>query len=343
MNKNGIMYFRSKLVGAIITLICLCSCSERYIFEGEGDCGVYHCIRFKYDYNMKFANAFANEVNSLSLYMFDDNNILVQKIDVDDKAVLSSDTFNIVLEPAPGNYQLLALGGMQDETSFKLIADTKIGETTLEEMQVKMHREYDDNGNAFVEDDLLPLYHGTMPLTVTEEEGTYTSNISLTKNTNVVRIMLQELSDDEVDADNFIFEITDESGLYAWDNSRLEDENITFKPWSVTTGTADVDDCTRSSTPVSVALAEHTIGRMKVGSSPILTVRERDNGDTLIRIPVADYALLVKGNYNSDMSDQEYLDRQDEYTMTFFLNRGEWLSSVIYINSWMVVINDEDI
>ena len=137
MNKNGIMYFRSKLVGAIITLICLCSCSERYIFEGEGDCGVYHCIRFKYDYNMKFANAFANEVNSLSLYMFDDNNILVQKIDVDDKAVLSSDTFNIVLEPAPGNYQLLALGGMQDETSFKLIADAKIGETTLEEMQVK--------------------------------------------------------------------------------------------------------------------------------------------------------------------------------------------------------------
>ena len=51
----------------------------------------------------------------------------------------------------------------------------------------------------------------------------------------------------------------------------------------------------------------------------------------------------TKGNYNKNMSDQEYLDRQDEYTMTFFLDEGEWLSSVIIINSWRVVINEEDI
>lgn len=343
MNKGGTMHFRSKVIIAIITLVCLCSCSKRFIFEGEGDCGVYHHIRFKYDYNMKFADAFANEVNSLSLYVFDDNNILVQEINVDDKETLASDTFEILLEPTPGNYQLLALGGMENETSFDLIPETKIGETTLEEMQVKMHRDYDDNGDAFVENDLRPLFHGTLPLTVTEEEGTYTSTVSLTKNTNVIRIMLQEMSDGEVDAEKFIFEITDKSGLHAWDNSRLEDDTITFKPWSVTTGTADIEDYSRTKTPVSVALAEHTIGRMKAGNSPILTVKKRENGETVLRLPIADYALLTKGNYNKNMSDQEYLDRQDEYTMTFFLDEGEWLSSVILINSWRVVINEEDI
>ena len=343
MNKGGTMHFRSKIITAIITLVCLCSCSKRFIFEGEGDCGVYHHIRFKYDYNMKFADAFANEVNSLSLYVFDDNNILVQEINVDDKETLASDSFEILLEPTPGNYQLLALGGMENETSFDLIPETKIGETTLEEMQVKMHRNYDDNGNAFVENDLLPLFHGTLPLTVTEEEGTYTSTVSLTKNTNVIRIMLQEMSDGEVDAEKFIFEITDKSGLHAWDNSRLEDDTITFRPWSVTTGTADIEDYSRTNSPVSVALAEHTIGRMKAGNSPILTVKKRENGETVLRLPIADYALLTKGNYNKKMSDQEYLDRQDEYTMTFFLDEGEWLSSVILINSWRVVINEEDI
>ena len=60
----------------------------------------------------------------------------------------------------------------------------------------------------------------------------------------------------------------------------------------------------------------------------------------MFRIPVADYALLVKGHYRENMSDQEYLDRQDEYTMTFFLDEGEWVSSFIYINSWRVVLND---
>ena len=34
---------------------------------------------------------------------------------------------------------------------------------------------------------------------------------------------------------------------------------------------------------------------------------------------------------------------QDEYTMTFFLDEGEWVSSVIYINSWRVVLNDTEL
>ena len=346
MNESGKIHYRSKVVALLITLVCLCSCSERLIFEGEGDCGVYYHIRFKYDYNMKFADAFANEVNSVELYVFDDNNILVDKVKVDDKESLSSGTFEIKLEPKAGDYQLLALGGMSDETSFDLLPETKLGETTLEEMQVRMHREYDYNGNAFVENDLLPLFHGTLPLNVTAEEGTYTETISLTKNTNVIRIMLQEMVDEEIDADKFIFEITDQSGLYAYDNTRLEDETITFKPWSITTGTADIDDPNDGEgkkSSVAVALAEHTIGRMVPEQSPILTIKNRESGEAILTLPIADYALLTKGFYNQEMSDQEFLDRQDEYTLAFFLYGGEWLSSMIYINSWQVIINDEDL
>ena len=62
----------------------------------------------------------------------------------------------------------------------------------------------------------------------------------------------------------------------------------------------------------------------------------------MLSIPVADYALLVKGNYNSSMSNQEYLDRQDEYNMTFFLDEdGDWLSASIIVNSWRVVLNND--
>jgi hypothetical protein len=43
------------------------------------------------------------------------------------------------------------------------------------------------------------------------------------------------------------------------------------------------------------------------------------------------------------MDDQEYLDRQDEYNMTFFLDDDmQWVSSHILINSWKVVLNDVD-
>ena len=316
------------------------SCDNGLIFEGEGDCGIYYRIRFKYDYNIKYADAFANEVNSIALYIFDENDVLVNEITTTDKQALSSGTFEISLELEPGKYTLLAWGGLMNEESFDMLAETTVGVTKLQELQVKMHRQHNANGEANVSDDLLPLFHGTMPLEVSDIPGTYNETMSLMKNTNVVRILLHEMSGHNVDADKFIFEIRDSNGLYNWDNSLLNDEMITYSPWRQSTGSAEMEDYTRAITTVNVALAELTIGRMMAGESPVLHIKNRETGEDVFRIPVADYALLVKGHYRENMSDQEYLDRQDEYTMTFFLDEGEWVSSFIYINSWRVVLND---
>lgn len=320
------------------------SCLNERIFDGEEDCGVYHRIRFKYDYNIKFADAFANEVNSIALYVFDENDVLVEEATTADKSALSNGSFEIPLELEPGNYTLLAWGGLMNEESFDMLAETKIGTTKLQELQVKMHRQHDQTGKATVDKDLLPLFHGTMPLAVTDVPGTYTETMTLMKNTNVIRILLHEMSGHEIDADEFIFEINDDNGLYDWNNTLLDDEMITYSAWHQRSGTADVEDTdVKGITSVSVALAELTIGRMKAGNSPVLHIRKRETGEDVFRIPVADYALLVKGNYRKSMGDQEYLDRQDEYTMTFFLDEGEWVSSVIYINSWRVVLNDTEL
>ncbi len=52
---------------------------------------------------------------------------------------------------------------------------------------------------------------------------------------------------------------------------------------------------------------------------------------------------MVKGEYNKSMSDQDYLDRQDDYTMTFFIDsENRWYTHAgIYINSWYVVPRQE--
>ena len=325
-------------------MLAVSSCKNRLIFEGEGDCGVYYRIRFKYDYNIKFADAFANEVKSLALYVFDQNNTLVEEITTTDKNALSSGSFEIPIELEPGKYTLLAWGGLMNEESFDMLADTKVGKTKLQELQVKMHRQYDADGQAFVDTDLLPLYHGTMTLNVTDNPGTYTEVMSLMKNTNVVRILLHEMSGHDVDADKFIFEISDNNGSYDWNNTLLDDEMIKYSAWYQSTGSAEMDEeFTKAVTTVNVALAELTIGRMRADKSPILRIKNRETGEDVFRIPLADYALLVKGYYRENMSNQEYLDRQDEYTMTFFLDEGEWVSSVIYINSWRVVLNNTEL
>ena len=79
------------------------------------------------------------------------------------------------------------------------------------------------------------------------------------------------------------------------------------------------------------------------GTHPRLTVRNTE-GKTVLSIPFTDYALLVKGNYNRKMTDQEYLDRQDEYNFIFFLDSNQnWLSASIIVNSWRVVLNNTDL
>lgn len=320
-------------------MLATTSCNDGLgTFDGEGDCGVY--ISFKYDYNIKFANAFANEVNSVALYVFDEEDTLIDQLTTTDKEALSDDEFEMVLQLDPGEYRLLAWGGLMNEESFDLLADAEIGKTKLQELQVRMHRDHNANGDAVVEKDLLPLYHGSMEIVVDDVEGKYKHTISLMKDTNVVRILLNELSGHEADADDFIFEIEDSNGLYDWDNTLLDDEQITYKAWYKESVSTDTETMSRTQESVGGALAELTIGRIRVDRSPILRIRSSETGEDIVRLPLAEYALMVKGQYNLGMSSQEYLDRVDEYNMTLFLNEGEWVSTSILIHSWRLVIND---
>ena len=329
------------MLATLFIALSTSSCKDSFIFEGEGDCGTYYNISFKYDYNMKFADAFSREVKSVSLFVFDSNGKLVETHVVNDAEAISANNFSIPLELPAGNYELLAWAGLMNEESFDLLADTNNKQITKEELQVKLK-----SVDGKVSEDLKPLFHGSMPLKVTSKPGTYNETMSLVKDTNVVRIVLQQMSDGVV-ADNFRYEITADNGLLDWNNDVIADGMLIYEPWSVSTGTADVapdygvSAMTRAD-QVSVAVAEFTLSRMIDGQSPILTIYNVEENEKVLSIPVADYALLVKGNYNAQMSNQEYLDRQDEYNMTFFLDEdGDWLSASIIVNSWRVVLNND--
>ena len=73
------------MLATLLFALSTSSCKDGFIFEGEGDCGTYYNIEFKYDYNMKYADAFANEVKSVSLFVFDQNDILVESVTIADE------------------------------------------------------------------------------------------------------------------------------------------------------------------------------------------------------------------------------------------------------------------
>ena len=335
-----------KMFAAAVALAATLASCQSVIYDGEGDCSVKYRIEFKYDRNMEYADAFASKVGSVALYVFDRSGVLVHQAVTDSQAMAAAGNA-IMVELTPGQYDLLAWCGV-DSDSFS-VPEATIGKSRLADMQCTMARKSSNDG-AYVDSDLTPLYHGLKRINYSSEAGVHTEVMSLTKNTNNFRIVLQQTWDagsvpSDTDIDNFEFTIVDNNGKMDYNNDVLADQTITYRPWDITTGYVDVDAdiaATRANS-VAVAVAELTTARLMADHRPLLVVRNKQTAEIVLSVPVVDYALLVKGNYNKAMENQEYLDRQDEYNMTFFIHNGQWLSSSIVINSWRVVLNNENL
>lgn len=332
-----------KRIGAgTLSALLLASCS---IMDYEGDCSVNYRARFRYDMHLHYSDAFAHEVQSVALYAFDRDGKFVKQFTESGEA-LQQEGYTLPFELPAGTYQFVAWCGLEHELQSHDVPSLTPGVSTLEELTCTIRRDYDENRQATVEE-IAPVFHAFVPdCTLPDEPGTHDIDIALTKDTKTVRIVLQHLSGEPIDVDRFSFEITDENGLMAHDNTLLDDELLHYQPYYTASGTADMNpDGSRAETSVSAAIAELTIGRLvkEKDTRTILSVRN-DQGETVLSIPLIDYALLIKGYYNQALSDQEYLDRQDEYNLTFFLDEdNHWMSSSIIINSWRVVLSETEL
>lgn len=346
---------------AATVLCCLLPSCDNIIYDDEGDCTVTYRVAFRYDRNMKWADAFPSEVTSVSLYAFDKNGILVWQNSEKGEA-LSAEDYAMTLDLPAGDYHLLAWCGLDNDgtkaESFS-VPEASVGVTRLEEMRCKLSREYDANG-AYSKEKLYPLYHGMLDVSLPEltyEGGEYTCTVPLTKDTNHVRIILQHMSGLPVNPEDFTFRIEEENGLMEHDNSLLPDEMITYwahdkQSGSTAMGIDDYPEKGQKPKPsqasanavssISVAIADLTIGRLTMNRKTYLTIHNPE-GEIAARIPLRDYALLLKDGYGHEMTDEDYLDRQDEWTLTFFLDeRDKWIGVSIIINSWRLVLENID-
>ena len=347
-------YFRVlSLISLGVVSSLLTSCDKSFIFEYEKDCEITYRVNFKYDMNLKWANAFTNEVQSVRLYVFDANDAYLCKFEESGEE-LAKDNYSIKLDLEPGDYKLLAWCGIDNpgKNQHFTVPEPVVGWTTIEHMTCMLKRYADEEVNASSSERLEFMFHGRLDVSLPANEygKEFVYTVPLTKDTNHIRVVLQHLSGEDVDVSNFSFRIEDANGFYAHDNSVLEDERITYRSYSKSQGEATiVRSGSRDAVKSKTAIADLSIARLMAdrGSEMILTVTN-DKGEDIARIPVIDYALLTKDYYedayNHQMTDQEFLDREDEYIMTLFLDENyRWYSAEIFINSWRVVFNEYDV
>lgn len=339
------LFHQSCLAVAAVLAMAFTSCG---MMDYEGpDCSTQRRIRFTYDWNMLWADAFPHEVKTLTLYAFDKSGTLVYKRFASTDSIIQKGYMDLSDLPA-GVYdlQVWAEGEQRNANSYQK-GNIEVGDSLRDSLRIRLNR--DSNGD--IRQDITPLYYGTLNdadfTDMGKEGGVREVTVNLMKDTENFRIVLQNLGGQPLPVDSFTFTITDNNGYLAADNALLPDQKLTYHAWSVLSGVVTSDSITTSPntiTSTSAVVAELTTNRLVEGHNTRLVVTRNYDGHRIIDIPLIDACLLVKGNYNRDLSNQEYLDRQDAWNLIFIMDSNlNWLAGQLYVQQWRLVWQSHDI
>ncbi|MCM1109508.1 MAG: FimB/Mfa2 family fimbrial subunit [Clostridium sp.] len=324
------------MLSVVLAIASLSSCSR--IFEDLEPCPHGVSLRFVYDYNMEYANSFPKKVDCLTLLIYDEEGNYIDTRTVTGPE-LGNESYRMKLDLEEGTYRFVAYGGMAcDKSSFSFIDRSRSAAdgVAYEYLNVGLKSECLTTPSL---KKLHDLYWGELTLRTADlyTEGT----VELRKQTNNLRIVLQQTDGGVLYADDFDFEITDDNTLFDHKGDLLVNGDVTYTPW--TTGEAltgvVVKGDKAEQVPVGVAFAELSMSRFETRNDPTLVIRKHETGEIIIQLPLKKYLLLMKSEHYA-MDDQEYLDRESDWVMFLFLRGEVWLKTQIVINDWVVRINN---
>ena len=334
-------WYMAKAIVFVMT-ICCSACGS--IFDDEGDCSPHYFVRFVYDMNMLRADAFATQVGSVDLYVFDAETGAYVRHFSDKGEALASGNYRMPLDLAPGNYEFIAWCGLADNNEDFVVAQS-VGKPS--DLTATMARSYDAKG-AYSNRNLHALFHGSLQVELPDAEGEHVVTVKLTKDTNNINLSLQHAAG-PLDPSRFEVTMTDDNGMMACDNSLLADEQIEYRPWRQDSGKLDVtttkavNDDEEEGNEAGFLIAELSTARLMANHTCRINIVDKQEDKVVFSIPFVQWALMLRSANHASMSDQEYLDREDEYNLMVFLaDKGEsWMSVAIYINGWHIIDNGD--
>ncbi len=317
------------LVAALLVFTCS-SCDDSFVYDNLDPCPHGLTLRFVYEYNMEYANKFPSEVDCLTLYVYDSaGNFVTNRQET--SSVLADESYRMSLDLEPGDYHLVAYGGLAcSAASFKVEAEPTQG-TTLSSLET-----YLPTDGGISEKELHNFYFGELDINVTDGTPTYDeATVEMMKDTNHLLVTLGYQDGRAISSDAYNFTVTDDNTRFDCHNNIVSVGTTTYLPWAKEQ-VHDPDGISGAALSADLSLS-----RLWTGNEPRLTISSTASGAEIINIPLNDYLLLVREEQYPSMSDQEYLDRESEWELSFILNEtGEWISSYIIVNGWVVRINN---
>ena len=326
---NNILAIVSTVLGTALAMLLPASCD---VYDDLDPCTRGLNLRFVYDYNMEFANAFPAKVDCYTLYVYDKKGSLVKTF-TESGEKLKDENYRLTIDLPLGDYQIVAYGGTAcEKASF---APVKKPEYGSKRSDLKMAMKQVD---LVSEAQLHDFYYGAMDVTVKDEFYKDTT-LNLMCNTNNIRIMLQHMNGTAIPMDKFSFSIEDDNTLFDVENNLIPNGRMLYLPWAM--GEATTRGVDENNDEFSAGYAEFSTSRLMTNAENRLTVRRLEDNEVVLSIPLSQYLMLLKSDRYANMGGQEFLDREGDWSMVFFLDsRYKWIDTQIIINGWVVRLND---
>lgn len=327
--------------------------------NGYENCPVGLYVSFEYDHNIERADIFKDQVGSVTVYVYDEEEKLVASQTCENQAgnePLKQYGYQMHFPDLPaGSYRLVAWAHQRsyDET----LADganfvrTEVSEgTSAEALQVRLDRTPvsrldDTDALARVDHQSLPLdtlWNGCNTHRVEVKKGCPSyDTLSLVRDTKMLTITLRHLDEDkktDVNPGDYEIFIVDNNGLLGHDNLPLDDEDIVYTPFHTwTTDYRDEHgDLVERAAHFGI-MTSRLMYHAEVDENALLVIRNKETGKEVAVLDLPYY--LAQGRNAIDTyrySQQEFLDREHNYSLDFFLKGDSWkyIDLRISILSW---------
>lgn len=337
---------------AIIAAASLSSC----VNDDFGPCPqqpAQHRVSIRYDHNLQFTDAFADEVKAVSLYIYDLDGQLVKV--VTDPVARPTSPYQMDIDIPDGQYDIVAWCGLVPDSRFRVShlqalevmpnlrcrLDVKDLPSLLSPAsQAPSFFEAATRGSIFHDEYLHPLFHAKTRADFSGQEDEAPVGIGLVKDTNTVRVMLSHADGSDIDINDFKCYITDITHELGHDNLPTAEEPVQYQAYWRGNSLNEIPGGSTPGKQTMTALADISICRVLSQTKATLCV-DRADGTKVARIPLAENLAESKMREHPDMDDAEYLDRENHYTVSLQLDaQSIWSSHVIYINSWRIILQD---
>ena len=300
-----------------------------WVKDDIDDCPYGFWLKLHYTYNILDVDAAPRYLMDAYVYVYDADGIFIKRIYVN-RDELTANDYRVRIEGLPeGNYQFVVWSGMGN-SQYAVSGDTQ----TIKDFRLTLIGAVDSYSRT-----LPALYHGYLQA-VHYDDSYAQYDVELMKNTNQLACLVVTVSDEiKMTHDDYILKVIANNGTLDAYNNLVASANITYEPF-------DKD---------SVIFHDADYGQLHGIKFNIMTLRLMNNdgcriilqnkktNQTIFNISFAEYIGMIGALYTNigrQIPVQEYLDRQDFYTIVFYLSGDLDRLIQLQVNSWRLRVNN---